>query len=147
VILAGRKINDGMGEYVAQSIIKALIASGRQVAGARAAILGITFKENVPDVRNSRVPDIVAELREYGMQITVWDPLADAREVEREYGLALAGETDLPGADVVVVAVAHRAVGALALRLLQDRRTVVCADVKSILPRDAVPEHVRLWRL
>ncbi len=147
VILAGRKINDGMGEFVAQAVIKALIASGRPVAGARATILGITFKENVPDVRNSRVPDIVNELVEYGMHPTIWDPLADPHEVERTYGLRLAGDSELAGADVLVVAVAHRASAALAVELLQDPRTVVCADVKSIVPRDAVPEHVRLWRL
>lgn len=147
VILAGRKINDGMGEYVAHAVVKSLIASGRPVAGARATILGITFKENVPDVRNSRVPDIVHELADYGMRVTVWDPLADPQEVEREYGLQLAGESELAGADVVVVAVAHRGSRELAMRLLQDRRTVVCADVKAVVPRDTVPEHVRLWRL
>jgi UDP-N-acetyl-D-galactosamine dehydrogenase len=147
VILAGRQINDGMGEFVAHAVIKALIASGRPVAGARATILGITFKENVPDVRNSRVPDIVSELVEYGMTTTIWDPLADPHEVERTYGLRLAGESELAGADVLVVAVAHRSSAALAMELLKDTRTVVCADVKSIVPRDAVPEHVRLWRL
>jgi UDP-N-acetyl-D-galactosamine dehydrogenase len=147
VILAGRQINDGMGEFVAHAVIKALIASGRPVAGARATILGITFKENVPDVRNSRVPDIVNELVEYGMTTTIWDPLADPHEVERTYGLRLAGESELAGADVLVVAVAHRSSAALAVELLKDTRTVVCADVKSIVPRDAVPEHVRLWRL
>jgi UDP-N-acetyl-D-galactosamine dehydrogenase len=147
VILAGRKINDGMGEYVAHAIIKQLIASGRQVAGARATILGITFKENVPDVRNSRVPDIIDELREYGVQTTVWDPLADPAEVERTYGVRLAGESELPGADVLVVAVAHRGAAALAVELLQDPRTVVCADVKSVVPRDACPLRVKLWRL
>ena len=147
VILAGRKINDGMGEYVAHAVVKSLIASGRPVAGARATILGLTFKENVPDLRNSRVPDIVHELLDYGMQITIWDPLADPQEVERAYGLQLAGESELAGADVVVVAVAHRGSRELAVQLLQDRRTVVCADVKSVVPRDDVPEHVRLWRL
>jgi UDP-N-acetyl-D-galactosamine dehydrogenase len=147
VILAGRKINDGMGEYVAHAIVKSLIASGRAVSGARATILGITFKENVPDVRNSRVPDIIDELAEYGVRTTVWDPLADPSEVERTYGIRLAGESELVGADVLVVAVAHRGTAALAVRLLQDERTVVCADVKSIVPRDAVPGHVGLWRL
>ncbi len=147
VILAGRKINDGMGEYVAHAVVKALIASGRPVAGARATILGITFKENVPDVRNSRVPDIVHELADYGMRTTVWDPLADPQEVEREYGLRLAGESELAGADVVVVAVAHRGSCELAVRLLQHPNTVVCADVKSVVPRESVPEEVRLWRL
>lgn len=147
VILAGRKINDGMGEFIAHAVVKALIASGRAVSGARATILGVTFKENVPDVRNSRVPDIAAELIDYGMKVTLWDPLADPKEVERAYGMELAAEPDLAGAEVVIVAVAHRQTRELALRLLEDPRTVVCADVKSMLPRESVPEHVRLWRL
>jgi UDP-N-acetyl-D-galactosamine dehydrogenase len=147
VILSGRKINDGMGEFIAHAVVKSLIASGRTVSGARATILGVTFKENVPDVRNSRVPDIAMELADYGMTTTLWDPLADPKEVEHTYGLRLAGESELAGADVVVVAVAHQQTRGLALRLLQDRRTAVCADVKSVLPRDEVPEHVRLWRL
>jgi UDP-N-acetyl-D-galactosamine dehydrogenase len=147
VILAGRKINDGMGEFVARQTVKALIAQRRQVDGARVAVLGITFKENVPDIRNSRVPDIVRELSEYGVGVRVWDPIAEPHEVQAEYGFSLASEAELQGVDAVVVAVAHRGTEEVAMRLLQDGRTAVCADVKGVLDRSAVPRHVRLWRL
>jgi UDP-N-acetyl-D-galactosamine dehydrogenase len=147
VILAGRKINDGMGELVARQTVKALIAQRRQVDGARAAVLGITFKENVPDIRNSRVPDILRELAEFGVRASVWDPIADAREVEAEYGVKLCDERELVGADAVVVAVGHRGTGEVAMRLLDDGRTAVCADVKGLLDRAQIPKHVRLWRL
>src|SRR5690606_3775446 len=132
VILAGRKINDGMGEFVARQTVKALIAQRRRVDGARVAVLGVTFKENVPDIRNSRVPDIIAELGEYGVGVSLWDPIADPEEVEREYGVRPCAEEDLAGADAVIVAVAHRQTADVAMRLLQDGRTSVCADVKGM---------------
>jgi UDP-N-acetyl-D-galactosamine dehydrogenase len=147
VILAGRQINDGMGEFVARETVKALIAQRRQVDGARVAVLGVTFKEDISDIRNSRVPDIVRELAEYGVRADVWDPLADAAEVEAEYGLRLCSEAELAGCDALVIAVAHRATADVARRLLEDGRTVVCADVKGVLDRGSVPRHVRLWRL
>jgi UDP-N-acetyl-D-galactosamine dehydrogenase len=147
VILAGRQINDGMGEFVARETVKALIAQRRQVDGARVAVLGVTFKENVPDIRNSRVPDVVRELCEYGVRCSVWDPIADGAEVEREYGFGLCDERELVGADAVVLAVAHTGVAEVAMRLLEDGRTAVCADVKCVLDRARVPKHVRLWRL
>src|SRR5438270_4454936 len=89
VILSGRRINDGMGGFIAQRLVKLLIAAERPVKGARIGILGLTFKEDVPDLRNSRVPDMVAELREFGIAALVADPLADPAEAEREYGGAL----------------------------------------------------------
>jgi UDP-N-acetyl-D-glucosamine/UDP-N-acetyl-D-galactosamine dehydrogenase len=147
VILAGRKINDSMGAFVAQSTIKALVAQGRAVPSARVAVLGITFKENVPDIRNSRVPDIIRELGEYGVVASVWDPHADADEVRDEYGLELSELDDLEGADAVIVAVPHAGIAEVTARLLANSRTVVCADVKSILDRASIPDHVRLWRL
>src|SRR5207245_11022979 len=91
VILSGRRINDGMGGFIAQRLVKLLIAAERPVKGAKVGIVGITFKEDVPDLRNSRVPDIVAELREFGIASLVTDPLADPVEAEREYGVELVG--------------------------------------------------------
>jgi UDP-N-acetyl-D-glucosamine/UDP-N-acetyl-D-galactosamine dehydrogenase len=147
VILAGRKINDGMGAFVAQSTIKTLVAQGRPIHSSRVAVLGVTFKENVPDIRNSRVPDILRELSEYGVSARVWDPHADPAEVKHEYGLELSSIEDLEGSDAVIVAVAHQGIEEVAARLLSDPKTVVCADVKAALDRNAVPPHVRLWRL
>ena len=97
VILSGRRINDGMGAFVAQRLVKLLIAAGRPVKGARVGILGLTFKEDVPDLRNSRVPDIVAELREFGIEALVDDPLADPAEAKREYGIELVAFENLAG--------------------------------------------------
>ncbi|MDR2153243.1 MAG: Vi polysaccharide biosynthesis UDP-N-acetylglucosamine C-6 dehydrogenase TviB [Helicobacteraceae bacterium] len=109
VILSGRRINDGMGAYVAAQTIKALIKKGSSVRGARALILGITFKENCPDIRNSRVIDIVRELEEFGVSVSAFDPWADIDEVKREYGDLNISKT-LPSEkfDALVVAVAHK---------------------------------------
>src|SRR3954447_9874443 len=111
VILAGRRINDSMGGYIARRLIKVLIAAERPVKGARVGILGITFKENVPDLRNSRVPDIVAELREFGIAASVADPLADPAEAKREYGVELVPLGALTKLDGLVLAVPHRVLG------------------------------------
>ena len=89
IILAGRRINDGMGAYVASQLVKAMLKRRLQVDGARVLILGLTFKENCPDLRNTRVIDVVAELREYGVQVDVHDPWVDAAEAKQEYGLDL----------------------------------------------------------
>lgn len=108
IILAGRRINDAMGSYVASQLVKAMIQKGIQVAGARVLILGLTFKENTPDLRNSKVIDIITELRDYGCVVDVHDPWADPDEARAEYGIELAPEPQ-PGAyDALVVAVAHR---------------------------------------
>ena len=139
MILAGRRINDGMGAHVAQRVIKLLGQRGFQLKDARALILGFTFKENCPDIRNTRVIDIVRELREYGLKITIHDPVANADEVMHEYGETL--ETTLPTERyaAVIVAVAHEPFKALASAGLRE----LCAtdgilfDVKSILPREA----------
>ncbi|MHB0912220.1 MAG: nucleotide sugar dehydrogenase [Armatimonadota bacterium] len=108
VILSGRRINDGMGKFVAEKLIKLLIRNGSTVRGARVGVLGITFKENVPDVRNSRVPDIVHELKEFGMTVLVHDPDASSRETEAEYGIQLCAWDDLEDLDAVILAVPHR---------------------------------------
>lgn len=108
VILAGRRINDDMGAYVAQSCVKRLIASGKQVKDAKVAILGFTFKENCPDTRNSKVFDIVKELREYGIEPLISDPEADAAEAKKLYGVEFVDEDTIKGMDAVILAVAHK---------------------------------------
>ena len=108
VITAGRRINDGMGKYVAEQTVKQMIAAGSYVKGAKVNILGLTFKENCPDLRNSKVVDIVRELRSYSVEVFVHDPEADPQEAMNEYGIALVAWEDLPRADALVAAVAHR---------------------------------------
>jgi UDP-N-acetyl-D-galactosamine dehydrogenase len=109
VILAGRRINDGMAAYVAQQTVKGLIQAGSAVKGAKVVVLGLTFKENCPDLRNSKVADLVRELQDYGCEVSVHDPIAEPAEARHEYGLSLCPWDDLPSpADAVVAAVAHR---------------------------------------
>ncbi len=107
VILSGRRINDGMGKYVAQNAVKKLIAANKSVKGANVAILGFTFKENCPDTRNTKVTDIVNELREYGIEPVICDPRADSAEAERLYGIEFADISSVKNADAVILAVAH----------------------------------------
>ena len=107
VILAGRRINDGMGKFVAEETVKNLIRGGAHVKDARVTVLGLTFKENCPDLRNSRVIDIVRELESYGVQVSVHDPIAAPDEALHEYGVTLRDWQDLPRADALVAAVAH----------------------------------------
>lgn len=109
VILAGRRINDGMGKYIAEQTVKLMIQAGSSIKGAKVNVLGITFKEDVPDLRNSKVWDLIAELRAYGVEVFVHDPVADAAEARSEYGLELMDWDALPLADAAVVAVAHSA--------------------------------------
>jgi UDP-N-acetyl-D-glucosamine/UDP-N-acetyl-D-galactosamine dehydrogenase len=108
VILAGRRINDGMGKYVAEQTVKQMIQAGFPVKSAKISVLGLTFKENCPDLRNSRVIDVVHELRSYGADVYVHDPVADAGEARHEYGVTLTSWDGLPRAHAVVMAVAHR---------------------------------------
>ena len=139
VILAGRRINDGMGAHVASLLVKAMLKRRIQVDGARVLILGLTFKENCPDLRNTRVVDVVAELADYGTAVDIHDPLADPEEAQAEYGLALTAEP-APGAyDAVILAVAHedyRAAGAEVLRGY-GRAGHVFADLKALFPKEA----------
>lgn len=150
VILAGRRINDGMGAFVAEHIIKNLIQQGRPVKGRVVTVLGMAFKENVPDLRNTRVIDIVRELLEYGLDVQVSDPLVDSEEAMREYGVGLTQEKDLKDADCVVLAVAHdeyvQSGWATITRLLNGGGGVV-VDVRGALPREEKPDNVILWRL
>jgi UDP-N-acetyl-D-galactosamine dehydrogenase len=108
VILAGRRINDGMGKYVAEQTVKRMIQCGHPVKGAHVVVLGLAFKENCPDLRNSRVIDVIRELESYGVTVHVHDPIADPAEAQQEYGVALTPWEYLPRANAVVAAVAHR---------------------------------------
>jgi len=108
VILAGRRINDGMGKFIAEQTVKHMIRNGSQVKGARVNVLGLTFKENCPDIRNTRVIDVINELKSFGINVHVHDPVPDAAEARHEYGLELEPWEALPRADAIVVAVAHR---------------------------------------
>lgn len=152
IILAGRRINDDMGKYVAENLIKLLIRSDRQVKNAKVAILGFTFKEDCPDTRNTRVIDIVNELAEYGiMSPVIADPEADADEVRQEYGIWLTPLQDIRQMDAVVLAVAHKEYKRLVMAqidgLLNDG-TKVLMDLKGILDRDEFERAGYLyWRL
>ena len=108
MILAGRRINDNMGKYVAEQTIKKLITSGKKVLGAKVGIFGLTFKENVPDLRNTKVTDIISELKEYGVKVLVHDPLADGDEAQKYYGINLASLEEMTGFDAVILAVVHK---------------------------------------
>jgi UDP-N-acetyl-D-galactosamine dehydrogenase len=135
VILAGRRINDNMGRYVARNTIKRMLKNGVDVSRARIGVLGITFKENVPDTRNSKVADLVHELRDHGVEVVVVDPHADARELLHDHGLTLGEVSPAAPVDALVVAVAHREFRALSpadLRALVRGERPVLADVKSL---------------
>jgi UDP-N-acetyl-D-galactosamine dehydrogenase len=150
VILAGRRINDGMGSHIARKTVQQMIHAGRSIKGARVNILGLAFKENVSDIRNSKVIDIIRELHEFGVQTYVHDPLACAEEALMEYGVRLSPWQDLPAADALVLAVAHRPFLELAPGSLLEKivRRGCLIDVKSAC--DAEPfrrEGVSVWRL
>jgi UDP-N-acetyl-D-galactosamine dehydrogenase len=149
VILAGRRINDGMGKYVAEQTVKLLIARGVRVNEARVTLLGLTFKENIPDIRNTRVVDILAELREYGVSVSVADPHADVKEAKHEYGIDLVSMDRLEPADALILAVPHREFlesPAARLRALLKPNRPVIVDVKGALRPEDFP-GVTLWRL
>lgn len=150
VIMAGRSINDDMGRYVAQQAIRQLIAAGDVVKGSVVTILGFTFKEDVPDLRNTRVIDIVEELRSYDINIQIHDPYASSDEAHHEYGVTLTDKAALKPARVVIFAVPHReylATGWQAVTdcLIDGQGAVL--DVKGRLDRDTVPAGISLWRL
>ena len=149
VILSGRRINDGMGGFIAQRLVKLLIAAERPVKGARIGIVGITFKEDVPDLRNSRVPDIVAELREFGITALVSDPLADPAEAKHEYGVELISLDDFTKLDGLILAVPHRVLAERGWDKLFAALAPggVFVDVKSVVARERVPQGTHYWSL
>ena len=148
IILAGRRLNDSMGPYVVSQLVKAMGKRRLHVDGARILVMGLAFKENCPDLRNSKVPDIITELQSYGIEVTVHDPLADAAEAMHEYGLTLAAWEDLPAADTVVIAVAHDAYRQRgAVGITEKLSAAGCViDVKSLFGRDAFGMR-KVWTL
>jgi UDP-N-acetyl-D-galactosamine dehydrogenase len=149
VILAGRRINDSMGAYVAQRLVKMLIHADIPVRGAKVGVLGLTFKENVPDLRNSRVPDIVTELQQFGIKPLVHDPHADAHEAHEEYGIDVVGWEALRELDGVVLAVSHREFMSQSVAALTSvvKNGGVVVDVKSMLNPAEIPAHLHHWSL
>ena len=151
VILAGRRINDGMGKYVAEICVKRLINADKHVKGARVGLLGFTFKENVPDIRNTRVVDIIAELKEYGITALVHDPEADAAEAHHEYGQTLLPLSDLKNLDVLILAVSHESFRQLdhaAIRAMFAGDAVTLMDIKGFWNKqEMLDAGFDLWRL
>ncbi len=151
MILAGRRINDGMGKYIAERTVKMLIGAGKQVRGVRVGVLGLTFKEDVPDLRNTRVVDIIDELKDYGVEVMVHDPLADPEEADRYYGLSLTPLERLAGLDAVIMAVAHQAykdMGLARISALCRDGHVIFVDVKGQMdPVQAAQMGIDYWRL
>lgn len=152
IILSGRRINDDMGKYVAENLVKSLIKADKYVKGAKVAMLGFTFKENCPDTRNTRVIDIVNELKEYGIEPMIVDPVADAAEAKREYGITLHDAAEMKDMDAVIVAVAHEAFSDLTQEkigaMFADGDKKVLLDIKGVLDRDAFENAGYIyWRL
>ena len=150
VILAGLRINDGMGKFIAEKTVKLLIQNGTPIFGAKAIVLGLTFKEDCPDIRNSRVPDIVSELKSYGVEIYVHDPFVAKAEAQSEYGVNLENWDDLPRAHALIVAVAHKQYRDMPQQQLLRcvLRPGVVVDVKSSLDPAAIKaQGINYWRL
>ena len=150
VILAGRRINDGMAKFVAEKTVKTMIAAGCHVKGSKVNVIGLTFKENCPDLRNSKVADVIAELKSYGVEVHVHDPVAEADEAMHEYGVELERWEDLPRADAIVACVAHKELLALPAAELQAKLTPqgCFVDVKSAFDLDALRQAGHsVWRL
>lgn len=152
VILAGRRINDTMGKFIAEKTVKMLIAKGCLVGAARVGILGLTFKENIPDLRNTRVIDIYQELQEYGCSVLVHDPMADPAEARHEYGIDLCGFAEMRNLDALVVAVGHEPFVGLSPEAVTAcfarPEAALVLDVKGIWPQNALEDaRVTYWRL
>jgi UDP-N-acetyl-D-galactosamine dehydrogenase len=150
VINAGRRINDGMGKFIAEQTVKQLIRNGWQVKGAPVVVLGLTFKEDCPDLRNSRVIDVIRELESYGARVIVHEPVADADEARHEYGVELTPWDELPAAAAIVAAVAHRQFRERPLTdfVAKLQPGGVLTDVKSMFSEAQLVAHgVSVWRL
>lgn len=150
VILAGRRINDGMGKYIAEQTVKNMIAAGSYVKGARVNVLGLTFKENCADLRNSKVADVINELKSYGVEVFVHDPYADPEEAQHEYGVRLFKWEELPRADAIVAAVSHQQLLSLPVEDFQKKlvKGGCFVDVKACFDQAALENAgIRVWRL
>ena len=152
VILAGRRINDSMGRYVAQQTVKQLVRNGKPVSDARVTVLGLTFKEDCPDLRNSRVIDIIRELQDFHVEVQVHDPKADPADAQHEYGVKLVDWKALKPADAVILAVAHQEFKALSAegwkKLVKGKSRPVLVDVKGAADRQQISKAgFAIWRL
>jgi len=154
IILSGRKVNDSMGAFVADAAIKEMVLAGKSPRHAKVAIFGLTFKENCPDIRNSKVEDIVLRLKEYGIDPIIVDPWANQRDAQEEYGVTLTNLVDVQNLDCLILAVAHQEFRQMPvdayLKLFRDmpNEEKVIIDVKGILNREAVRDAgIRCWRL
>lgn len=150
IILAGRKTNDNIGKFIATSLIKEMIKKDIPIQGSKVTILGLTFKENVPDLRNTRVVDMVTELSEYGVDIQVSDAYASSNEAKEEYGITLTPYEDLEPADAVIYAVPHEAYAMKGWNLFNNllkQGNGIVVDVKSKLDKSSRPDNITLWRL
>jgi UDP-N-acetyl-D-galactosamine dehydrogenase len=150
VILAGRRINDGMGKFIAEQTLKNMIACGSYVKGARVNVLGITFKDNCADLRNSKVTDVINELQSYGVEVFVHDPYADPDEAMHEYGVRLLPWDDMPRADAIVAAVSHNQFTSLSVEDFQRKlvKGGCLIDVKSCFNSAEFEQAgIKVWRL
>jgi len=151
IILAGRKINDDMGKYVAENTLKQLIKTDKQIKGCKVVVMGITFKENCPDTRNSKVIDIINELKEYGIEIKVVDPLAEESEVQREYGIKLSKLEEVTNVDAVIFAIPHEIFKGITLKSLKKiykDNKLVLIDIKGMFnKKEAESLNYLYWRL
>ncbi|MGL5652666.1 MAG: nucleotide sugar dehydrogenase [Paraclostridium sp.] len=149
IILSGRMINDGMAKYIAENTIKSLIKAEKQIKGSKVAMMGLTFKENCPDTRNTKVVDIIRELEDYGVEVIVYDPVADKEETNKEYGIKLTNLSEIKNIDAIICAVAHDEIKNIDTNILNKLYTngkKVLIDVKGIFERDKLKEFL-YWRL
>lgn len=150
VILSGRRVNDNLGNFIASTLVKKLIKKGAGVQGSKVTVLGLTFKENVPDLRNSKVIDVIRELQEYDVDIQVTDAEAESKDAVREYGIKLIPFNELEKSDAVVFAVPHREYvekGWAGVQSLLKEKDGIVVDIKSVLPQNEKPAELELWRL
>ncbi|MFO7885944.1 MAG: nucleotide sugar dehydrogenase [Desulfobacteraceae bacterium] len=150
IILAGRRINDNMARFVVEKTVKLMIKSNQNVKNSRVGVLGLTFKEDCPDLRNTKVVDIVKELQSYGIEVLVHEPMADPREAEQLYGISLCSMDDLSGLGAVIIAVPHKRYKDMGLSefaaMLNTKGCII--DIKSILDKkDLEKRNIRFWRL
>ncbi len=152
VILSGRKINDNMGKWVAQKAIKEMIKSDVQIKGSKVLIMGLTFKEDCPDLRNSKVVDIIKELKEFGIESVVCDPVAEKKEAMKEYGIELKEKDEIEGVSGVIIAVKHERFKNIKIEDIKkfykkEIREKVIIDVKGLLDKEEIDEEINYKRV
>jgi UDP-N-acetyl-D-galactosamine dehydrogenase len=148
LILAGRRLNDSMGNIIARRVVRFMAQGNRPIHKAKVGILGLTFKENVPDIRNSRVADVLAELQSFGIKPLIHDPLADPRQVARDTGIDISPLSRFRNLDALILAVPHPQYRKMTARLpAMLRKGGILADIKSVVDRKLIPSDVRYWSL